>query len=236
MSAWLIAALRLACAVALLLIGTQALMHAMAALGTALGTFAPESDPLPALAVYFRVVILKGLLPQVMLAFALCSIAARLLARSETHRLAWRRSAELAVASLAAFAVVAPLLLTRELHGMPAMVMTSASNVVWSAVLMTTATTACLPPRCSSCRILLNAAERSGLGCGLEDDRWPSEASGVDVCAGRCAFASNAKRSLARATATVRTVSAPPGRHSRPSAWSRRDRSSWSRASPAPSR
>ena len=54
------------------------------------------------------------------------------------------RLAELAVASLVAFVVVAPLLLGVDAWGLPALVMRTARDVAWSAVLMTLATTVCL--------------------------------------------------------------------------------------------
>lgn len=136
--------LALACAIALLIAGAQGLIHLLAWLGTSLGSFGPDSDPLPALGFYYRVVMFKGLLPQLVLAFLLWSVAARVFGRSGRRVSRWRCTAELSLASLVAFTVVTPLLLTVEIQGLPALVMKTAGNVVWSAVLMTAATTVCL--------------------------------------------------------------------------------------------
>lgn len=116
----------------LLLLGFGAAVLGVYALGVWLGAPGAGSAPnVTMLAVYFRVVLFKGLLPQLLLALALWPLLRRGL-----PGLARRApAAGLALAALAAYAVVAPLLLSVELPGWPALQMRSSFHHLSTALL-----------------------------------------------------------------------------------------------------
>ena len=117
--------------------GFAVAVTAMYFLGVATGSVDPENTR-PAqvlMAIYFRVVFFKGLLPQLVLALALWPALRRFLPGAERSRTAM--AVCLAFAGGLAYAVVAPLLLTAEYPGWPALQVRGLYHHVGSAVLMT---------------------------------------------------------------------------------------------------
>lgn len=81
--------------------------------------------------VYFRVVLVKGLLPQLVLALALWALLRR--AWPGVERSFATRAVGLAGLGLAAYAVVAPLLLSADLPGWPALQMRTLEHQIATA-------------------------------------------------------------------------------------------------------
>lgn len=84
-------------------------------------------------AIYFRVILFKGLLPQLLLALCLWPLLLRVWPAVEEGRA--QRIAGLALLAGLAYAVVAPLLLSVELPGWPALQMRSVSHHLGTALL-----------------------------------------------------------------------------------------------------
>ncbi|MBW2271643.1 MAG: hypothetical protein JRG96_00125 [Deltaproteobacteria bacterium] len=141
-------ALWLLCAVVLLLGGLLLVLYGFWTGGHALGAMGDASTRQSQLALvtYYRVVALKGLLPQLLLVLALWPVACRLLPFAESSRRGL--AGALAIVASLAFALVAPALLTSELAGLPALRMRGPRDAVFSFLLMTAAVTlAALVPR-----------------------------------------------------------------------------------------
>jgi hypothetical protein len=144
-----------AVSVALLLFGAAGVIFAFYLLASALGAFKDTGQAQIALSVYYKVVVLKGLLPQLLLALALHPLVRRARIRGAT--VATRSEAvspgrlalliELAVVAALAYAAVGPFLLTADVAGWPALQMKSAGQHTATFVLMTgiTALAAWLP-------------------------------------------------------------------------------------------
>lgn len=82
--------------------------------------------------IYFRVVFFKGLLPQLWLALAAWPLLRR--AWPDLERGGMRRLAGLGVAALLAYALVAPLLLSADWPGWPALQMRNSSHQIGTAL------------------------------------------------------------------------------------------------------
>ena len=121
----------------LLLAGFAAVVTGIYFLALATGTVAPERTGALqiVMANYFRVVFFKGLLPQLVLALALWPAFQRLFPWAERSRTGM--AAGLALAGGMAYAVVAPLLLSAEYPGWPALQMRGLYHHLGSAALMT---------------------------------------------------------------------------------------------------
>jgi len=131
------AALWLVSSSVLLLAGFASIVTAMFFLGLATGSIAPEKAKTvqTIMVTYFRVVFVKGLLPQLLLALAFWPALRRLCPWAERSRSGM--AVGLALAAGLAYAIVAPLLLTVEYAGWPALQMRSLYHHVGSASLMT---------------------------------------------------------------------------------------------------
>jgi hypothetical protein len=105
------------------------------------GSDATLAEPRQALTLtYFRVVFVKGLLPQLLLALALWPLLVRVRPRFDASRSA--RLLGLSLAAALAYAVVAPLLLTVEFPGWPAFQLRSLYHHLGTATLNTAAVVA----------------------------------------------------------------------------------------------
>jgi hypothetical protein len=125
---------------ALLFAGFGAVVLGLYWLGIATGSFRADTAHLIAATTYFRVVFVKGLLPQLVVALALWPLLRRLLPGVERNTA--RVAAGLALVGLLAYAVVAPLLLTAHLPGWPALQMKSTYHHVGTATLSVAAVVA----------------------------------------------------------------------------------------------
>lgn len=125
--------LRVVVASALLLVGFGAVVALLFRLQLETGGAQVEvhGRSLTLAATYFRVVFFKGLLPQLLLALALWPIAERLVPTTSSAPM--RRRLGLALASLVAWLVVAPLLVV-DLPGWPAFHMRTVSHCIGTAV------------------------------------------------------------------------------------------------------
>jgi hypothetical protein len=140
------AALWVSSASLLLAVGFLGLVYAVSVLARARSEPASVRGMQTALVIYARVVLVKGLLPQLLLTLALWPALDRLLSLRRRGRL----GVVAGVASAAALAalVVAPTLLTAALPGLPAVRFQGPVNFVETVVEMTLAVaSACLVPR-----------------------------------------------------------------------------------------
>jgi hypothetical protein len=138
----------LVCAVALLLVGLFLVVYAVWTAGHALGVMGDidSAQSQLALVTYYRVVVFKGLLPQLLLSLAIWPLACRLLPFATQGRKGL--TAALAIVAGLAFAVVVPTLLTSEFAGLPALRMRGIRDIAFSFALMTFVVTfAALLPR-----------------------------------------------------------------------------------------
>ncbi len=121
-----------------LLVGVPALLLiGVFVLGEARGAWRSANEARIMLALYYKVVVIKGLVPQALLALALYPMLRRLRTRGEAAMPG--RASELlglAIAGALSFCIVAPLLLSVEYEGWPALQMPSWGNRLGSLVLM----------------------------------------------------------------------------------------------------
>lgn len=115
----------------LLLVGFSLLVATQYVLSVLVGRVEPEIGRLIA-TTYFRVVFFKGLLPQLVLALALWATFEQL--RPDAARPASRVALGLGFTALLAYAAVAPLLLTVDLLGSPALQLHTTAHHVGTAV------------------------------------------------------------------------------------------------------
>ncbi len=131
--------------VSLLVVGSGAVIFGFHLLAMAIGAFEERAHGQIPIAIYYRVIVLKGLLPQLLLTLALHPLARRARVRWATpatrpeavapSRLALLR--ELFVVSALAYCAVAPFLLTVDYSSAPALQMTTAGQQITTFVLMT---------------------------------------------------------------------------------------------------
>jgi hypothetical protein len=135
-------------AMALLLVGTAVVLGSLFLLALSLGMLNEPKEAAVATGMYYRVIIAKGLAPQLLLTLIFHPLLRRWLERSRGTQSPvpsgeWVRLALLAVSSALAYCVVAPFLLTVEMPMWPALQMKSLGNHAGSFFGMTGATTLC---------------------------------------------------------------------------------------------
>lgn len=124
------------CALVLLALGGALLMVGLYALGLSMNAFKAPGEAQLILTIYYKVVVVKGLLPQLALALLIWSASKQLRATGNERIGKLRLFLELLGASALAFCVVAPLLLSVEFEQWPALSMPSWGSRIGNLVMM----------------------------------------------------------------------------------------------------
>jgi hypothetical protein len=129
-----------ACALLLLTSGGALLMVGLYALGLATGAWKVPAEAKLVLTIYYKVVVVKGLAPQLLLSLLIWPLLRKLRSAEDAGRL--RLWLELLAAAALAFCVVAPLLLSVDFEHWPALSMPGWGSRLANLVMMSIAVAA----------------------------------------------------------------------------------------------
>jgi len=118
---WVRDALAAACALALLMSGGALLMVGFYYLGLFTGSWKVPAEAKLVLTIYYKVVVVKGLVPQLLLALLIWPALRALRPAQDAGR--WRLWLEFLAAGALAFCLTAPLLLSADFEHWPALSM-----------------------------------------------------------------------------------------------------------------